>query len=162
MDEKEYYDISELSDVRDESDQLVVYVDGSYDHSIKRYAYGCVYLTPEGELYTEYGGDSKEEVAASRNVSGEMLGSMHAVKWCIEKGYKSIKICYDYAGIEMWATGGWKTKNPLTRMYAEYMKRQMTRVKVTFQKVTAHTGNKYNELADKLAKEGLLGNSEDK
>ena len=150
----------ELKMLMDHPGQLVAYVDGSYEHSIGRYAYGCVYLTPEGDIVTESGGDNKEEVATARNVAGEMLGAMHAVKWCMEKGYKSIKIFYDYEGIEKWARGMWKTNKSLTKKYAEYMRRQMERIDISFEKVVAHTGDKYNEMADKLAKQGLLQDEE--
>ena len=99
-------------------------------------------------------------------MTGEMLGAMHAVKWSIEHGYSAIKLCYDYMGIEMWATGGWAAKNELTQKYAAYMKRAKERIDITFQKIAAHTGDKYNEEADQLAKKvltegaGLLENNE--
>lgn len=136
--------------------QIIAYVDGSFEVSLGRYAYGCVILTPEGEIIRESGGGDNPESAALRNVTGEMLGSMFAVQWCIKHGYQAVDIRYDYMGIEMWATGGWKAKNELTQKYAEYMQRNAQRVKITFKKIAAHTGNKYNEEADKLAKAALV------
>ena len=35
--------------------KLIAYVDGSYDDSIKKYAFGCVFLLPDGRVYTQYG-----------------------------------------------------------------------------------------------------------
>ena len=32
---------------------LLAYVDGSYDNSLKKYAFGCVFILPDGKLYTE-------------------------------------------------------------------------------------------------------------
>lgn len=139
-----------------EPGQIIAYVDGSFEVSLGRYAYGCVILTPEGEIIRESGGGDNPESAALRNVTGEMLGSMFAVQWCIKHGYQAVDIRYDYMGIEMWATGGWKAKNSLTQKYAEYMQRNAQRVKITFKKIAAHTGNKYNEEADKLAKAALV------
>lgn len=138
-----------------EPDQIIAYVDGSFEVSLGRYSYGCVILTPEGEIIRESGGGDNPESAALRNVTGEMLGSMFAVQWCIKHGYQAVDIRYDYMGIEMWATGGWKAKNELTQKYAEYMQKNAQRVKITFKKIAAHTGNKYNEEADKLAKAAL-------
>lgn len=135
--------------------QIVAYVDGSFEVSLGRYAYGCVILTPDGEIIRESGSGNNPESAALRNVTGEMLGAMYAVQWCIRNGYQEVDIRYDYMGIEMWATGGWKAKNPLTQKYAEYMQRQAQKIKITFQKIAAHTGNKYNEEADQLAKAAL-------
>lgn len=138
-----------------ESGQIIAYVDGSFEVSLGRYAYGCVILTPDGEIIRKSGSGNNPESAALRNVTGEMLGSMNAVKWCIEHGYSAVDIRYDYMGIEMWATGGWKAKNELTQKYAEYMQRNAQRIKITFRKIAAHTGNRYNEEADKLAKAAL-------
>lgn len=135
--------------------QIIAYVDGSFEVSLGRYAYGCVILTPDGEIIRKSGGGNDPEAAALRNVTGEMLGAMYVVKWCIEQGFTAVDIRYDYMGIEMWATGGWKAKNPLTQKYAEYMQRCSGKINITFQKIAAHTGNKYNEEADKLAKSAL-------
>ena len=40
-----------------------------------------------------------------RNVAGEVLGSMAAVKEAVAMGLTDLTIYYDYMGIEMWATG---------------------------------------------------------
>lgn len=135
--------------------QIIAYVDGSFEVSLGRYAYGCVILTPEGEIIRKSGGGNEPEAAALRNVTGEMLGAMNAVKWSLEHGYTAVDIRYDYMGIEMWATGGWKAKNPLTQKYAEYMQKNAAKIQITFKKIAAHTGDKYNEEADQLAKAAL-------
>ena len=53
---------------------LVAYVDGSYEHSVKRYAFGCVFILPDDTVYVENGSGSNPDTAKLRNVSGEMLG----------------------------------------------------------------------------------------
>lgn len=136
---------------------LTAYVDGSFDAARHRYSYGCVMLLPDGSVETFSGRGDDPESALLRNVTGEMLGSMNAVKWCIEHGYSELEICYDYAGIEMWATGAWKTNKELTQKYAAYMRERMKYIKIRFTKVAAHTGVKWNEEADRLAKEALEG-----
>lgn len=140
--------------------QIIAYVDGSFDKSIGKYAFGCVIITPDGEIIRESGSGNNPESLAIRNVAGEMLGAMHAVKWSIENGYSAVKIFYDYMGIEMWATGGWQAKNALTQKYAAYMQKCNHKIAISFQKVMAHTGDKYNEEADKLAKAALLKKDE--
>lgn len=136
-------------------DQVVAYVDGSFDVKIGRYSFGCILLLPDGEIIRQSGNGNNPECVALRNVTGEMLGAMYAVQWCVQNEYSSVKICYDYAGIEMWATGGWKAKNELTQKYAEYMRTNGKRIAISFQKIAAHTGDYYNEEADKLAKAAL-------
>lgn len=138
------------------ADQIVAYVDGSFSKEIGKYSFGCVIIKPDGEIIRESGNGDNPESLAQRNVTGEMLGAMYAVKWCEVNGYSAIKICYDYMGIEMWATGGWKANNNLTQKYAAFMRACGSRIRITFQKIAAHTGDKYNEEADKLAKAALV------
>lgn len=138
------------------ADQVVAYVDGSFHKELGKYAFGCVIIKPDGEIIRESGNGDNPESLELRNVTGEMLGAMYAVKWCEVNGYSAIKICYDYMGIEMWATGGWKTNKNLTQKYAAFMRDCGRRIQITFQKIAAHTGDKYNEEADKLAKAALV------
>lgn len=138
------------------TEQATAYVDGSYSEQLGRYAFGCVILTPDGEIIKESGNGENPESLALRNVAGEMLGAMSAVLWCVKNDYPAVNICYDYSGIECWVTGAWKAKNPLTKKYADYMRKNANRVKISFTKIAAHTGNRYNEEADQLAKMALM------
>lgn len=131
---------------------LTVFVDGSFELSVGRYGFGCVILQPGKEPLEFCGSGNNEASAALRNVTGEMLGAMFAVKWAMSHSYKDILICYDYEGIEKWATGAWKAKTVLTSKYAMAMKEWNANIQISFKKIAAHTGNRYNELADRLAK----------
>lgn len=135
--------------------KLVVYVDGSYNDAIKKYAFGCVFILPDGQIYLAYGNGDNPESLKQRNVTGEMLGAMYAVQCAKKNGYKQLEIYYDYQGIESWVTGAWKAKNDLTRKYSLYMRTSMSDVDISFVKVPAHSHVEYNELADKTAKRGL-------
>ena len=135
---------------------LTAYVDGSFDPSIGKYAFGCILLTPEGEIIRESGNGQDPESLAIRNVAGEMLGAMYAVQWAINHGYPSLTIYYDYEGIAKWAKGDWKAKNKRTQQYAEFMNGKRSYIQLSFQKVKAHSGDHYNEEVDKLAKSALV------
>ena len=139
---------------------LVAYVDGSYEHSVRRYAFGCVFILPDDTVYVENGSGCNPDTAQLRNVSGEMLGAMYAVRWAIKNGFPRIELRYDYEGIEKWVTGAWKSKTELTQKYAAAMRRWMESIQMRFTKVAAHTNVYYNELADQLAKDGLLEREE--
>lgn len=139
---------------------LVAYVDGSYEHSVKRYAFGCVFILPDDTVYVENGSGSNPDTARLRNVSGEMLGAMYAVRWAIKNRFSRIELRYDYEGIEKWVTGEWKSKTELTQKYAVAMRRWMENIQMRFTKVEAHANVYYNELADRLAKDGLLEREE--
>jgi len=134
---------------------LLAYVDGSYDDSIKKYAFGCVFITETGDIYTEFGNGDNPRSLQHRNVTGEMLGAMYAVKTAMLNGYKEIEIRYDYEGIEKWVTGEWRSKTELTQKYAASMRDWSKSIGIHFTKVPAHSNVTYNELADRLAKQGL-------
>lgn len=137
------------------SGRLLVYVDGSYNDAIKKYAFGCVFLLPEGEIRLAYGNGDNEQSLQHRNVTGEMLGAMYAVKTAMLNGYTEVEICYDYEGIEKWVTRAWKSKTELTQKYAQSMQTWGQSIRIIFRKVAAHSNITYNELADETAKRGL-------
>ncbi|MBQ1491826.1 MAG: ribonuclease H family protein [Blautia sp.] len=133
---------------------VIAYVDGSYDHSLRAYAYGAVLVTADDVV--ELSGKGKDEQAAAlRNVAGEMLGAMQSVKWCLAHGFTSLEIHYDYEGIEKWVNGAWKAGNVYTQGYAAYMQKAKKNLAISFWKVKAHTGVELNERADRLAKAAL-------
>jgi ribonuclease HI len=135
--------------------EINVYVDGSYNDAIKKYAFGCVFL-PEGEpVRLAFGNGDHPESLKQRNVTGEMLGAMYAVQCARKSGYECIHIFYDYSGIECWVTGAWKSKNDLTKKYAQAMRGWGADIRIVFHKVPAHSHVEYNELADEVAKRGL-------
>ena len=133
---------------------LISYVDGSYEHSLKRYAYGCVMVLPD-ELVKLNGAGDDEDYVSMRNVAGEILGSEKAILWALEHGYSEVVIYYDYEGIEKWANDIWKANKPGTIRYKQFVAEQRKNIKITFHKVAAHTGVTYNEMADQLAKAAL-------
>ncbi len=135
--------------------QVYAYVDGSYNHAILTYAFGCVFLTPEEKIYTTFGNGNQPESLKQRNVSGEMLGAMYAVRAAMASGYEAVTLFYDYEGIEKWVSGAWKSKNDLTKKYAAAMRDWGGRIQISFVKVPAHSKVTFNELADEKAREGL-------
>lgn len=137
-------------------DCILVYVDGSYDDSLKKYAFGCVFIKDNGCIYTEFGNGDNPQSLQHRNVTGEMLGAMYAVKVAMLEQAKAIEIRYDYEGIEKWVTGEWRSKTELTQKYATAMRDWSRSIEIKFTKVPAHSNVKYNEVADYLAKRGLV------
>ncbi len=62
-------------------EKIIAYVDGSYDHKLKKYSFGCILLMPSGDIIEKSGNGDNPASLAIRNVAGEMLGAMYAVKW---------------------------------------------------------------------------------
>lgn len=138
-------------------DGAYAFVDGSYNHATKVYGYGG-FVVVDDKRYIFSGNGSDEEMAAMRNVAGEILGSMAAVEKAIALGLQKLSIYYDYMGIEMWATGQWKRNKKGTIAYYDYMQEAASKIQLTFVKVKGHSGIAGNEEADHLAKKavGLL------
>ena len=130
------------------------FVDGSYNIATKVYGYGG-FLVANGEKYVLQGSGDEPDMASMRNVAGEILGCMAAVEKALELGLKTVDVYYDYMGIEMWATGGWKRNKTGTIAYYDYMQSVKSDILVSFVKVKGHSGVDGNEEADRLAKEAV-------
>ena len=135
------------------------YVDGSYDSSSGRFSCGVVIVETDAfgnsettELNAAF---DDADAAQQRNVAGEIMGSKLAIDHCMANGIRSVEIYHDYEGIGAWADRRWKANNPLTQGYRDFVAEARKTIDITFVKVKAHAGNKYNELADKLAKKAL-------
>ena len=131
-----------------------IYVDGSYNSATGEFSYGMVVLLGgQEETYSQSFRD--EELATMRNVAGEIKGAEAAMQYALDHGIREIAIYHDYEGIAKWCLGEWKTNKEGTKAYKAFYDKAKSRVKIRFVKVAGHSGNKYNDMADKLAKEAL-------
>ncbi len=142
------------SEVIYEAGALTAYVDGSFNIATEEFSYGMVLLA-EGLEQTCSEKFSDTDLAAMRNVSGEIKGAEAAMRYAVANGYKKLYLYHDYEGIAKWCQGLWKTNKSGTIAYKAYFDSIQDKLEVVFKKVTAHTGNTYNEMADKLAKQAL-------
>lgn len=134
---------------------LIAYVDGSYNIKTKEYGYGCILIDGQKVIKELSGKGNKETLVSMRNVAGEILGSLAAMKFALENGYPGICIYYDYEGIEKWANGIWRANKVGTQNYQKIVNEYRKKINISFIKVLAHSGDFFNERADKLAKKAV-------
>lgn len=128
------------------------YVDGSHHKQKNTVGYGAIILQGDKEIVRLSGRVNK--YIESRQIGGELKATMAVVNWCQQNNISEIDIYYDYKGIELWATGRWKTEKPVSQDYRAFM--QKSTIKIHWHKVKSHTGVHWNEVADELAKKGTL------
>lgn len=144
-------DLSQDQVVLPEPGAAVAYVDGSYNAETKDYSCGVVLLAGDEEIRIAQKGENPD-LASMRNVAGEILGAEVAMKKALELGIKKLSIYHDYQGIASWCFGEWKTNREGTKAYKEYYESIRNEIEIQFVKVKGHSGDKYNDLADELAK----------
>lgn len=133
---------------------IEAYVDGSYNSRTNEFSYGMIVLQNGEELkFAEKYND--KELASMHNVAGEIKGAEAAMRYAVENSLERIIIYHDYEGISKWCLGEWKANKEATRAYKEYYDNVKKLVDISFVKVAGHSNNKYNDIADELAKQAL-------
>lgn len=144
-----------------QEDIVYAYVDGSFRQGYEVYGYGVVIVAHDEVLKTFSGYGQKPEYVTMRNVAGEVLGAVKAMEYAVSVGARKLVLHFDYQGIESWAKGTWKRNNDLTRGYHEFTKNIQTKLELVFKKVKGHSGDRFNDMADELAKQGVLSSEND-
>lgn len=141
--------------------EVIAFVDGSYDVTEEKSAFGAIIFDNNRNkeiLYKAFTKQLSDEFIALRNVAAELEGVKEAINWAIKYKKRKIVIYYDYEGIEKWATGLWKAQKSITQEYLKFIQEKKAILEIEFIKVPAHSGIKYNEEVDAVAKNALLSN----
>lgn len=136
------------------SEGVIAYVDGSYRSDTGEFSYGMVILQ-DGEEHTFCQKMTDKELALMHNVAGEIKGSEAAMQYAMDHNIPEIIIYHDYEGIAKWCTGAWKANKSGTQAYQAFYQAAVKKVKIHFVKVKGHSNDKYNDMADQLAKSAL-------
>ena len=127
-----------------------IYADGSFINGYT--GYGAVILRDNSVVKEISGPVSADKAASTRQVAGEIKGVENALKWCLDRGVDEVTVHYDYEGLCKWVKGVWRARMPLTREYRDFV--LSSGMNITWKKVSAHSGDRWNEYADRLAKKG--------
>ena len=146
-------DSQDLGDVS-RDDAAVAYVDGSFNVKTGEFSFGAVIFGngTETEMSRAF---SDAELSSMRNVAGEIKGAEAAMAYALEHGMDKLTIYHDYEGIAKWPLGLWKANKEGTIAYKDFYDKISKNVNIKFVKVKGHSGDKYNDVADRLAKEAV-------
>ena len=133
---------------------MYVYVDGSF---VKAGAgWGWVAVDSAGKTVAEASGALRE--APSRNIDGELSAALGGLMWWRYQGsmwWPRVVVCHDYTGIREWAAGSWAAKSAAATRYVEALEAAQIRGQigsaVFFRHVKGHSGDRWNDWADRLA-----------
>lgn len=131
---------------------LIAYTDGSaMEDKLSSWAY--VIVNGKGEEVKRDSGVLRGDICQIRNIGGELVAVMEAVKWAKENK-KKIKIKHDLESIERWATGKWKRNNKWTKEYYKFMQENNDTI-LGFEWVKSHHVDLMNNLVDQIASNTL-------
>ena len=120
------------------------YVDGSYNPDTQRFS--CGFL----------GCFQDKEASSLCHIVGEIEGAKAAIRLCAGYGIDAVRIHYDFEGIENWYTGLSKANSCMAKEYREYCIKMSKNMRITFHKVKAHSGDLYNDVANRLARAAAM------
>lgn len=148
---KELSDLKYIDFVNDEK-ILKIYTDGSYCEATKKYGAAFVVIENDKEIYRySY---AERDITGKKNISGELVAAMRALEWVfITKYSDDIEINHDLSFIKDICTNKINPKidygKILKQLYNMCIK---DGISVKFNEIESHSGNYWNNFADRLAK----------
>lgn len=137
---------------------MKIYTDGSFNRKLSKNttAYAAVVIVEEDAssyvVDIVYGISTDKMYVDMWNVGGEILAVISGIDYALLRySPKDIQIYHDYIGLREWAIGKWKANKMATQSYANYVKSKIDDAQITFIKVTGHSNNQLNDLADEYA-----------
>jgi ribonuclease HI len=137
---------------------ICLYIDGSHYDSHKASGIGVVALNTEtrgieaafglplprwfGVLYNK-----PTEVA-------EYAAAVAGLTWCLANRHSNVLVLHDLNIVDVKKHAALRKQHGCRMSYSTWMWSVMTQINVQFLKIDAHTGNKLNDAADALAKQG--------
>lgn len=138
-----------------ENHVIEVYTDGA----VKQGCLGWGFVVVDGDkIIHESCGilEGEKSLISQRNVASEMAAVMRGLFWVKKNmnGIKELRLVVDYKGCICWPTREWRARNKHTIAYANFVREIDKKIKINYKLVKGHNGDKWNEYADELAREG--------
>jgi ribonuclease HI len=129
-----------------------IFTDGSFNGKIASYAF---VILKDGQKLTDGSGEIRErQHRSSFQVIGEFMAVIKAIEKCEELNITDATFHYDLDLIGKIATNTYKAKAPVSQFFLT--KIFLRKVNISWNKVKAHSGNKWNEYVDKLASSAFV------
>jgi len=137
----------------DNSNQYKAYTDGSYMNNISENNSGWGFVIVKcDEIISEGCG---KVPTSTRQIAGECEAIIMVLEYCKKANINNIWIYHDLMYVAQWAEGFAKTNTEVSKEYKKRYDLLRNNINVHFVHVKSHTGDKWNEYVDELAKKGL-------
>lgn len=131
----------------------IAYTDGSFNQTNEKSSYGVVVFCNE-QKRKESGKIPVLKNEKMSSQSGETYAVIRAADIAEKMKASLLIIYYDCKTVEDWAQKE-NTGNIRASWYFKHFKAHNNKIEIILKKVKAHSGNKYNDEADELAKKAL-------
>jgi ribonuclease HI len=130
-----------------------IYTDGSYLNGVAKWAF--VVVQDDEVVHSASGIITDPKITEGWQIGGEIQAVIEAVKHSKQMGKKA-SIFFDYNGLrnwvsDIWGEKPWRTNKAYSIAYRQFMLDNQEHIAQMI-KVEAHTGNKFNEYVDTVAK----------
>lgn len=154
--------ISNLLKTSKETDEIIIYTDGACSGNPGPGGWGAVFLIKEHEEFMN-GGESH-----TTNNRMEMMAALSALEILIASGTKSKAIIITDSNylkdgicswVPKWKKNGWITANKLPVKNQDLwikLDASISQQNIEWKWVKGHSGDKYNDLADTLARKAII------
>lgn len=133
----------------------IAYVDGSFNCETGYYGYGG-FLDDGRVRYIVTGKGNDADKVNYNAIAGEILGVIAIIEKAMSLNIEDIIIFYDCSAIEEWLREPKDIKNAFKNEYYSFIENARKKgISIIFKKVKAHSNDKGNEIADRLAKEAV-------
>lgn len=145
------YEMLFYKDATAKTSNAIAYVDGSFNNNRNVGAYGIVFITKDS--VKQYSGVPSflpnEKVSSTYT---ELAAALQAIHIARSSKIKKLVIKYDCEIIHQWSKSKVDINDKTGQWYQKKVLSARKNLKIKFKKVKAHSKNRYNDLADSLAK----------
>lgn len=137
------------------SKNVVAYIDGSYDEATLKYSYAAVIVKGNGEELLLCGIGQESQASPVGSIISELAASASVMDWAKSNKIKAATIVYDCAAIVDAIKKDIRWPRPAERKYRKIYHSVSEKAEIEFRKIQGHSGNRYHDIADALARQTL-------